>query len=71
MIDDAKKGQELIVVSSDLEVAGYARTCCVGVRSSRDFAETISTRPAVADKYDPPVSKSDVEEWMRIFKRPV
>jgi predicted RNA-binding protein with PIN domain len=71
ILDEMKRGQEAIVVSSDLEVSGYARTCGAAVRSSHEFAEliTVPDRPAVADKYDPPVSKSEMEEWMRIFKR--
>jgi predicted RNA-binding protein with PIN domain len=71
MISDRKKGEELIVVTSDREIENYARLCGVKVESSVNFAQTILSPPGddAEKKFDHVLSDREVEEWMRLFRR--
>jgi hypothetical protein len=67
-----RRGEEWLVVSSDRAVAGEARARNIPVLSSQEFARRLSAldqpRASMSEKRnDRPLSRAEVEEWMRIF----
>lgn len=63
---------EWIVVSSDRAVAGEARARNIPVLSAQEFARRLQSldqpRAGLREKRnDRPLSKAEIEEWMRIF----
>jgi predicted RNA-binding protein with PIN domain len=69
MISERKKGEELVVVTSDREIDMYARLCGVKVESSQTFAMAMLQAPSsdLEKKNDHPISDRELDEWMRLF----
>ncbi len=69
MISDRKKGEELVVVTSDREIDMYARLCGVKVESSQTFAMAMLQTPSsdLEKKNSHPISDRELDEWMRLF----
>lgn len=67
-----KRRDEWLVVSSDRAVAGEAAACGIPVISAQEFARRLAAldqpRASLREKRnDRPLSKAEVEEWMRFF----
>jgi len=71
LIDCEKKSVELTVVSSDREIADYARLSGVKALSSQAFAYLMDQRPDrdIEKKYDHSMSEEELKEWMQLFRR--
>jgi predicted RNA-binding protein with PIN domain len=65
------KNEDVLVVSSDAEIAGYARLHGVPVMSSRDFAASFDkgNEKEMSDRADPVMNKDGLKEWMDLFSR--
>ena len=70
MIEEHQQG-DLTVVSSDQEIAGYARLYGFKAVSSRQFAhKMLKERKQEAEKkFDHSLSPEELEEWLHIFRR--
>jgi predicted RNA-binding protein with PIN domain len=71
-IRTVKRRDEWVVVSSDRAVIGEAEARGLSVVSSQEFARRLAAldepRASLRDKRnDRPLSKAEIEEWMRIF----
>jgi uncharacterized protein len=71
-IREVRRHAEWVVVSSDRAVAGEAQARGIPVVSSQEFAKRLAAldqpRASLRDKRnDRPLSKAEVEEWMRVF----
>ncbi|HMQ33692.1 MAG TPA: NYN domain-containing protein [Chloroflexaceae bacterium] len=71
-IRGVKRRDEWLVVSSDRAVAGEARARGIPVVSSQEFARRLAAldmpRASLnAKRNDRPLSKAEIEEWMRVF----
>lgn len=71
-IRGVKRRDEWLVVSSDRAVAGEARARGIPVLSSQEFARRLVAldmpRASLsAKRNDRPLSKAEIEEWMRVF----
>lgn len=71
LIDCEKKRIELTVVSSDREIADYARLSVVKALSSHAFAHSMNegSERDRENKYDQPMSEEELKEWMQLFRR--
>jgi predicted RNA-binding protein with PIN domain len=69
MISERKKNEDLVVVTSDREIDMYARLCGVKVESSQAFAAAMLRNPSteLEKKNDHPISRRELDEWMRLF----
>lgn len=70
MISERKKGEELILVSSDRDIGDYARLCGVKVESAQTFAQAMERQSGPPDsdtKTDRPMSDREMREWMALF----
>jgi predicted RNA-binding protein with PIN domain len=69
MISDRKRNEELVVVTSDRDIDSYARLCGVKVETSQSFAAALIRNPSsdIEKKNDHPISKNELDEWMRLF----
>jgi hypothetical protein len=58
-------------VSSDQEIAGYARLYGIRAVSSRQFAYKVfkDRKQEAEKKYDHSLSPEELEEWLHIFRR--
>lgn len=67
---EKKSDQISMVVSSDREIANYARLYGVKTGSSQSFAREMLTRPCldVEQKFNDSLSEKEVEEWMALFR---
>jgi predicted RNA-binding protein with PIN domain len=63
--------EDLVVVSSDAEIAGYARLHGVIVLSSHDFAVGLDPgmQAETSDRADPPMDKDALKEWLALFSK--
>jgi len=70
MIEEHRQG-DLTVVSSDQEIAGYARLYGIRAVSSRQFAYKVfkARKQEAEKKYDHSLSPEELEEWLHIFRR--
>lgn len=71
-IREVKRRDEWVVVSSDRAVAGEARARGLQVLSAQEFARRLAAldmpRASLREKRnDRPLSKAEIEEWMRVF----
>lgn len=71
-IRQVKRRDDWVVVTSDRAVAGEARARGLEVISSETFARRLAAldmpRASLRDKRnDRPLSKAEIEEWMRVF----
>jgi predicted RNA-binding protein with PIN domain len=66
-----KKGEDMVIVTSDRDIGMYARLCGVRVESAQAFADSMQAEPAtdLERKYDSSLSENELEEWVRLFDR--
>ncbi len=68
MIEQSKIRSSLVIISSDREIMNFAKVCSCQTHSSKHFANLLSeTTDTVAEKSDAPLSKSQIDEWLKIF----
>ncbi|MBN2201706.1 NYN domain-containing protein [bacterium] len=70
MISERKKGEELILVSSDRDIGDYARLCGVKVESSQTFAQAMERQSGTQAgdmRTDRSMSDREIQEWMALF----
>ena len=69
-IDEKMGKEDIVVVTSDHEIVNYGRLSGVRVISSKSLAHEM-LHPKISEtekKYDFPMSKKELEEWLRLFK---
>ncbi len=74
MVDKDKHLFAITVVSSDLAVMRYAKSCGCEVISSEDFHKKISTlkndtMDEFKEKNDPQLSSKEIAQWLDIFNK--
>ncbi len=68
IIEHSKNRSLLVIVSSDREILNFAKVCSCQTHTSNYFANLLSeTSDAVSEKSDEPLSKSQIDEWLKIF----
>lgn len=69
LVDRSAKSKDVIVVSSDREVAGYAKLSGKKAIGATEFIQQMSTGPSVdiENKADTQLTPSEIEAWMRLF----
>jgi predicted RNA-binding protein with PIN domain len=70
MISERKRDEELILVSSDRDIADYARLCGVKVEASQAFAqmmERLPVEPSDGPRLERTMSEREIQEWMALF----
>jgi predicted RNA-binding protein with PIN domain len=63
--------EDMVVVTSDLEISRFARICGVKVETSQKFALDITEEPRtdLENKFDQNLSEDEVNDWMDLFKK--
>ncbi len=71
MLSEKKSDEDMVVVTSDVEISNYARICGVKVEMSQKFAKDMTAEPEseVEKKFDHRLSESEMEEWMALFRK--
>ena len=71
MLSEKKHNEDMVVVTSDLEISNFARICGVKVETSQKFAMDMTAQPnsEMEKKFDHNLSQSEVDEWMQLFKK--
>lgn len=68
MIEHSKNRSLLVIISSDREILNFARVCSCQTHTSKHFSNLLSaSNDSVTEKSDAPLSKSQIDEWLRIF----
>ncbi len=68
MIEQSKNRSLLVIISSDHEIINFARVCSCTTHTSQYFAQLLRNKETLADEKDQSsLSKSQVDEWLRIF----
>ncbi|MGE5314869.1 MAG: NYN domain-containing protein [Acidobacteriota bacterium] len=68
LISQAKNRSWLVVISSDHEILNFARVCACTTHTSKYFASMLfETETRGEEKDQSSLSKSQVDEWLRIF----
>jgi predicted RNA-binding protein with PIN domain len=68
LIEHAPNRSWLVVISSDHEILNFARVCACTTHTSKYFAHMLfETDTAGEEKEQSTLSKSQVDEWLRIF----
>lgn len=68
MIEHSKHRALLVIVSSDRDILTYAKTFSSQTHTSNHFANMLSeVNDSVTEKSDEPLSKSQIDEWLKIF----
>lgn len=68
MIEQSKNRSLLVIISSDREIMNFAKVCSCQTHTSNYFANLLSeTNDTVTEKSDAPLSKSQIDEWLKIF----
>jgi predicted RNA-binding protein with PIN domain len=68
IISNSSKRNELVVITSDKAILDFARVCSCRTHTSRHFANLIlSNEEITTEKEELPLSKSQIDEWLRIF----
>jgi len=68
MIEHSKNRTLLVVISSDREIVNFAKVCTCQTHTSNFFASLLSeVNEIVTEKSDTPLSKSQIDEWLKIF----
>jgi len=72
LIEQTKHKRLLTIVSSDREIARFAKVCGCGVESSDEFYKALKRKPKAKvnedDKKNRTLSRTEVKEWMKIFE---
>lgn len=71
MLSEKKHNEDMIVVTSDLDICNYARICGVKVETSQKFALDMIAKPdtEIEKKFNHNLSHTEVDEWMELFNR--
>lgn len=68
MIEQSKNRSQLTIVSSDREILDFAKVCSCSTLTSQSFSSLLFREPGRGEEKDStPLSKTEVEEWMKIF----
>ena len=71
MVDTPRGSEKPVVVTSDREIVDFARHCGAKSKTAQEFAKEITTpklqKIPYENKYEPPMSKREVKEWMHLF----
>ena len=68
MIEASKNRTQLVVISSDHEILKFAKVCSCATFTSRSFSNLLFEDEDRGEQKDQTtLSKSQVEEWMKIF----
>lgn len=68
MIEHSKNRRQLVIISSDQEILRFARVCSCKTHTSNHFANLLSeTQDIITEKSDAPLSKEQIDEWLKIF----
>ena len=63
--------EDMVVVTSDLEISRFVRICGVKVETSQKFALDITAEPRtdLENKFDQNLSEDEVADWMALFNK--
>ena len=68
MIEHSKNRSLLVIITSDREILNFAKVCSCQTHTSNHFANLLSgSDGSVTEKSDAPLTKSQIDEWLRIF----
>ncbi len=68
MIEHSKNRTLLVIITSDREILNFAKVCSCQTHPSTHFANLLSgANDTVTEKSDAPLSKSQIDEWLKIF----
>jgi predicted RNA-binding protein with PIN domain len=68
LIEHAPNRAWLVIISSDHEILNFARVCACTTHTSKYFANLLfETDSAGEEKEQSTLSKSQVDEWLRLF----
>ena len=68
MIEASKNRSQLVIISSDHEILNFAKVCSCATFTSRSFSNLLfEDEDRGEEKDQTALSKSQVEEWMKIF----
>ena len=68
MIEHSKNRSLIVIISSDREILNFAKVCSCQTHTSNYFARLLSeTNDIVAEKSDAPLTKSQIDDWLKIF----
>ncbi len=69
MIEHSKNRSLLVIISSDREILNFARVCACTTHTSKHFANLLFAEETSdgEEKDSSTLSKSQVNEWLRIF----
>jgi hypothetical protein len=68
LIEHAPNRAWLVVISSDHEILNFARVCSCTTHTSKYFANMLfETETGGEEKEQSTLSKSQVDEWLRLF----
>jgi predicted RNA-binding protein with PIN domain len=68
MIEKSKQPTNLVVVSSDHEILNHAHACSCTTHTSKYFSGLLfQEEDRGEEKEQTPLSKAEVEEWLKIF----
>ena len=68
MIEQSRNRSQLVIISSDREILGFARVCAAETHTSKYFSNLLFEEPDKGEEKDAgTLSKSQVAEWMKIF----
>ncbi|MFZ4621142.1 MAG: NYN domain-containing protein [Bacteroidota bacterium] len=68
MIEHSKNRSLLVIISSDREILNFAKVCSCQTHTSNHFANLLAgSSDTVTEKSDAPLTKSQVDEWLKIF----
>ncbi len=68
MIEESKNRSLLVIISSDREILNFARVCACETHTSQYFVNLLFEENSAGEEKDSaPLSKTQVEEWLKIF----
>ncbi len=67
MIENSNSRRNLVVVSSDIEIIKFAKSCGCNVTSSEEFAKKLSHKDAIDEEKSKIDEINNVEQFKRLF----
>ena len=68
MIEQSKNRSQIVIISSDREILNFAKVCSCTTYTSKHFSNLLFEESDKREEKDAALlSKSQVEEWMKIF----
>ncbi|MBW7889204.1 MAG: NYN domain-containing protein [Bacteroidetes bacterium] len=68
MIEESKNRSLLVIISSDREILNFAQVCACETHTSKYFINLLFEEQSSGEEKDSgPLSKTQVEEWLKIF----